>query len=274
MAGYRCLGIAAMGAMLAWCSSVRATLIAYEGFDYTASQSVAGLNGGTGWSGAWGPVGGGTISVTSPGSAFSGLETVGNGVTVTPTSGTTSVSRSIASLSSGTVYFSVLVDKTNGGTRVLGMRLFNNTTEYAGIGSPNGATTWSTWLAGGSITKSTTISTVSNEPTLLVLRVDFNAVGYQEKVRFYVNPTPGAAEPITADAEYTGDAIAAINRIDLVAGYNNGVQTTATATFDEVRIGTTWADVTPQTVPEAASAAVLGTFAGATLLMRRPDRSK
>lgn len=272
MTRYRCLGIATIGAMLAWCSSVRATLIAYEGFDYTASQSVAGLSGGTGWSGAWGSVAGGTINVTSPGSTYPGLETAGNGVTVTPTSGLTSTSRSFATINSGTVYFSVLMDNTNGGTRVLGMRLFNNSTEVAGVGSPNGVTTWSTWL--GSTIKSSTVSTASNVPTVLVLRVDFNAVGNQEKIRLYVNPTPGAAEPVTANAEYTGDVIAAINKIDLIAGYSNGVQTTAIGTFDEVRIGTTWADVTPQAVPEAASAAVLGSCAGVALLARRPDRSK
>ncbi len=273
MTGYRCLGIVAVGAMLAWCSSAQATLIAYDGFDYTASQSVAGLAGGTGWSGAWGSVAGGAISVTSPGSTYSGLNTTGNGVTVTPASGLTSSSRSFATINSGTVYFSVLVDNTNGGTRVLGMRLFNNSTEVASIGMPNGVGTWSMWLFGNTV-RSSTISTVSDVPTLLVLRVDFNVTGYNERIRLYVNPTPGAAEPVTASAEYTGDAIAAINKIDLIAGYSNGVQTTTVGTFDEVRIGTAWGDVTPQAVPEAASAAVLGAFAGATLLARRPICSK
>jgi hypothetical protein len=70
----------------------------------------------------------------------------------------------------------------------------------------------------------------------LVLRGDYTSGS--DSFRLYVNPTPGAPEPASADATMTYD-IGTQNGLGINAG-NLGA-----ASFDEIRIGTTFADVTP-----------------------------
>ena len=102
------------------------------------------------------------------------------------------------------------------------------------------------------------------EGVLLVARVDFNAdttAGAPETFSLYVNPTPGAAEPTMADAMLSFD-LGAQNGLAFNSG--NG----ASVSFDELRIGTTYASVTPANpVPEPASAALVA--CGGLLLLRR-----
>ena len=57
-----CLGTLAL--LAASAATTQAALIAYENFDYATSTPIAGLNGGTGWAGAW------TTSGTSLGTAI------------------------------------------------------------------------------------------------------------------------------------------------------------------------------------------------------------
>ena len=61
--------VLAAAVSLAGLTSARATLLAYEGFDYTANATFTGLSGGSGWSTAWALNGGNTLnSVTLAGS--------------------------------------------------------------------------------------------------------------------------------------------------------------------------------------------------------------
>jgi hypothetical protein len=69
-----------------------------------------------------------------------------------------------------------------------------------------------------------------------VLRGDYTSGS--DTFRLYVNPTPGAAEPGSADATLTYN-IGTQNGLAISAG-NLGA-----ATFDEIRVGTNYADVTP-----------------------------
>ena len=78
---------------------------------------------------------------------------------------------------------------------------------------------------------------------LLVVRFDFTAGN--DTFRLYVNPTPGGTEPSVADATKTN--------LDLATFIGVSISTGAAATWsvDEMRVGNTFADVTP--VPEPGS---------------------
>jgi hypothetical protein len=237
-----------------------AALIAYEGFDYTAAQTVGGLSGGTGWTTVWkgdpalstDTISGGTLDITTPGSTNTGLQVAGNAATVMPTSALVRAYRSFPSVNSGTVYFSMLATRLNSGTRFLGIQLFGGETAYPFFGMNSGQTNWS--MSGPGTTYASGTLAATNVATLLVLRVDFNVLGTgstNERVRLYVNPTPGALEPATAAADSVATTtynIPQLDRLGIGAGYTNATDSTSIGTLDEVRIGTTWADVAPAPV--------------------------
>jgi hypothetical protein len=80
------------------------------------------------------------------------------------------------------------------------------------------------------------VACVLSQTVFLVVRGDFGSSS--DTFRLYVNPTPGAPEPATADATLS-DFIGTQNGISFTTG-NGGA-----ASFDEIRIGTNYADVTP-----------------------------
>jgi uncharacterized protein (TIGR03382 family) len=75
-----------------------------------------------------------------------------------------------------------------------------------------------------------------------------------------VNPPPGATPPAAASATKSDLDVGTITTIGFAAGAD------ATWTVDEVRIGSTFADVAP--LPEPAAASLAG-LAGLSLLGRR-----
>jgi hypothetical protein len=77
---------------------------------------------------------------------------------------------------------------------------------------------------------------------LLVTRVEFLPGGTNDVFRLYINPTPGSPEPVTPSATITG-FLGNQNGIAFNAGDNGSGGTLVS--FDEVRAGTTFADVTP-----------------------------
>jgi len=94
---------------------------------------------------------------------------------------------------------------------------------------------------------------VSNQTALLVVRVNNAGPNNPTTVLLYVNPTPGAAEPATANTT---------NIWTLSPSEQNGlaivVQNGAAATFDEIRVGTNYADVTPVIQLSSTNAVVTG----------------
>jgi hypothetical protein len=137
-------------------------------------------------------------------------------------------------------YYSILIRPDNLGN--------TNGAAYLDIfGQPNNNNLLAGYLFGGStwgIQSSTNqnlsgVPVVSNQTAFLVVRANYAPGGSPSTILLYVNPTPGAPEPATADA----------TNIFTESGEQNGlalvVQNGAAATFDEIRVGTNYADVTP-----------------------------
>ncbi len=151
----------------------------------------------------------------------------------------------------GTVYYSFLLNVTALGTLDAVGGYFTGFTE--GTTTTFGPTIW-TKLDGtgydiGLNPRTTPANTVwSSAQTLnntLFIVVSYEMVGglANDIVKIWINPTPGASEPVaTLTATNTGTDLANVNRILIRQDSPNE---TPFIEMDELRIGTTWADVTP-----------------------------
>ena len=230
-----------------------AALLYYEGFGYSTG-SLSSQNGGTGFDNAWGTSGsGGAVNVQSSSLAYSDLLTSGGKAYLSPSgAGGAAITRNLNStINSGTVYLSFLTNLDDG-NRYFGLALDNNGGEVFLTGKPTTYGSPGSWsltnsanLPGSPISSGQNISL--DTTALMVLRIDFNASGANERVRLYVNPTLGV-EPVTANIDVISSASFSINQIRMSAGYFVAGSPTAYGWVDEIRLGTDFASVTP--VPE------------------------
>lgn len=255
-------------------------LIAYEGFAYNQNtlqdtldaQPGDGSQGSNGWDNVtWDQFlgSGGTnfnIIAGSLSDPSGKLVTSGNSVqAVTPQTtyqaftGRFNVwTASSGNTNANPTYYSVLIRPDNLG-------LSNGAAFFQIFGQPSGNDLYAGYLFGspywGFQNESTqvlsSVSVVSNQTTFLVVRANYAPAGSPSTFLLYVNPTPGASEPATANATYSLTQSSQQNGIALQ------VQNGAAATFDEIRVGTNYADVTPA-VPVAGpfnitSVAIAGT---------------
>jgi hypothetical protein len=108
----------------------------------------------------------------------------------------------------------------------------------------------------------TSLSVAANSLNFYVLKIDFGAT---DTVSLFLNPTVGGTEG-TASATMTTPAGETLifSSFATFLGYNAGVNFT-----DEIRFGSTWADVTPGVIPEPSTYMMLLGGAGALMLLRR-----
>jgi hypothetical protein len=139
----------------------------------------------------------------------------------------------------------------------------NNSNQYfIGAGVTNGGTTFAL-----------TAPQNDGDTVFVVESYSKNAGANQDQVKVWLNPdasTFGGAEPAaTLTVNYvTGTQITPASFVlrNSAPATTGG---TPTILFDELRIGTMWADVTPTVVPEPATFALAGLAALAVLTLRR-----
>ncbi|TLD68360.1 PEP-CTERM sorting domain-containing protein [Phragmitibacter flavus] len=257
--------------LLALLCKSQAAVIAYDDFDYAPGQPISGLSGGSGFITNWGVRGGGT-TVTSTA-----------GITVSPTS-SHYATRSFNTLTTGTYYFSFLVDNTNDGSRFTAFSLIYNSnvagnptggSELTYIGQANNQSTWGIHSAGTQVNSpdypaSDRASRPSIAPTLMVLKVEFNHnLDGNERLSLYINPTLSDAEPTTPHIVVSNASFAnGITGIWAGSGFENTTgQTTVITTYDNIRITDTWASL--NAIPEPTRPLLLLTALTLTLTRRQ-----
>ncbi len=251
--------LAVSAALLCPAVSVHAALIAYEGFDY-AVGNLETNNGGTGWSGAWTATGN---TVASPGFGVTAgsypttgnlLDLGGNNV------GNIRPLTSSPDAPGSTLYLSFIADVDS--ADYAGLSLFEGGTENLFLGKTFGAPNWGIDIGGTGVNTTTPTSTQS----LLVFRLDFGGgtTAGDTLIRMYVNPAAGT-EPIIADASiekvnFTYDQI----RVQAGLGAADGA-------FDEIRFGTTYADVVAVPEPSTVGLMILAGTIGMVFRRRMPS---
>ena len=219
-----------------------------ETFSYTNSTALTGLNGETGWAGAW--YGNTALFTNSDGSFATQTNypaTSGNKIwTYPPDNSSAAVYRPLGqTYSSGQLYFGYVMNYTwNGANKYAGLSFFwSNTAEKVFFGEVYGAD-----QKLGINTNTTSTYTLSNGSGN-----DYVIVGYYdwstEKAYVKAYKVGSQAVPANIPTEWdltntiTAAAVGSIDTIRLAAGAGASDGTPGNTYFDEVRVATNWAGI-------------------------------
>lgn len=275
------LRVAAVAGLPVLASPAAGGLIVQESFDYAAGP-LAGNNGGTGFSAAWINKGTGA-TVSAPGLTHVSLSTSGNkalGAT------TISVARTFDSTGltgdGATYWFSYLFaapDTVSTGTSASGLSFFSDVNgAYAQAGGfyLNCDVTSSTNMKldtriGGTIGPAVNVSGTnyhSGDPMLIVGRIRFSDQANRDSLEVWLDP------PLTGSAPTGSPTVSYLNgNWGAVAPANTAVYwskyNAPDRVIDEIRLGTSFADIAPVPEPGALGLAMLAATAAGFALRRR-----
>ncbi|MEO8429631.1 MAG: hypothetical protein ABI651_21275, partial [Verrucomicrobiota bacterium] len=282
--GVRGLIILLIALMIASGNSAHGALLAYEGFDYPDGSDINGQNGGLGWTNAWYDVLGVFASTNVAGSltyadqSGNKLITTGNKLRNSGDSTANNVSQPSRTLAhyftaagtNQTTWLTCLAQRfgtqdvdANGGPDFYGRganitmsdtiedAINTNLVSRFTYGSHSGEMldVWEIDIA----TPPTEIQTTNSiaQTSMLVFRIDHmtNTVDNipNDVVFMWVNPPLGVEPSTNTSPAIFGDAELSFDHFEFFAGGNNGTYLQAEWYVDEIRVGTTYADVTPFT---------------------------
>src|SRR3954451_14830337 len=234
-----------------------AVLTVYDGFDYAASADMNNLNGGTGWGTAAWTGTAGVRQIQSPGANYASLPTVGNKAFIQGS--TTGVVRLVPSQlgsTDGTVWIS-FIGQRDPSVQVLdrfySMTFYQSGTASANerfsIGEPssNANNLWGVHFTSAATNRQEIAGDSIFTESLLLARVDYYGdTTVNDDIYLWGNYNIAAGEPAiaTAPAKLVGGFNLAFDRIALRAGAASSGPPNAQGFFDELRVGTTFGDVT------------------------------
>ena len=269
--------------------------IVYEGFDY-GTGTLAGLNGGDGFSGTGGGAwvesssGNPNITVLSTSLGVGSLPTSGNRAGRTSNANRAQMNRAISNASrdaltadNTTMWFSVIWSPGAAGTGSRSAFMFGNGAFGTSSGDPKtgadgfgfspftGSQTSTVhaagWVSGDAsdnpnTTANTGITHAANESYLFAGRIDWKPNGTPDEFYLFRITDPSAAEP------GVGTALASITTLDFDQSAWNRIAVfeNHAGDWDEIRFDTTFAGV--MGIPEPSSL-LLGGLGGLLLLRRR-----
>ena len=249
--------------------SAHATLLFSDGFNYTAGDAL----GNASTTPPWSTGDNANMVVGSANLTYPGLQDLGgndlvlnNGAT-----GATSVAASLGtSLTTGTVYYSFLIDctavpttasyltsltpsehPTANGTSTDDLAVY---AKYAGAGN----SLWEVGLktSGGSSYYAGASGLALNTVYSVVVEYSFTGAGTGIGT-MYVDPVAGASQPAATLTEPVNGTANTDQDISDV-GFKVQTANAGDFLFDNLMVGTTWADVTPAAAPEPATLALFG----------------
>ena len=246
----------------------RADLLAHEPFPLPTTQLV-GMNTGTGFAGPWVPGGfnasiSANYAVHSQGLTFGPLLTSGGRGIAAFTNAISGVTRPLAEPlgTTGTTRYISFLLRPDGqlnqgafnGFFGVNLEAAGEPEVFAGKPGDGAINQYVIEDRGGSGQFSTLVPAVSGVTSFLVIKAEFGP--NVDKFTLYMNPLPGAPEPLLGTVKQ-----------DTNMGTVGGLTLYSTGAFsvDEIRVGHTFADVTP--VPEPGLGALA--LVGLGLLMRR-----
>lgn len=246
-------------------SNVLAELVIYEGFDYTVGSTVAG-------NGSWISLNPGTPPVIASGNLTTpGLEPP-TGEEVSFDAGNIQEAlMGFSSLTSGTVYYSFefqLTTKPTGAT--YSFSLSNNNTFYAAaVWFQAAEEGFSIGLSNRSNTTPIYDTTVFslNTTYFVVGAYTFNPETGDNVSSLWINPSPvtfGGLPPTPTLTATGGTDLDTISQF-LLRGANGS----PSGILDEVRIGTSYADVTPVPEPQVFALTMAGLLVAVVMLRRQ-----
>ena len=280
-------------------SAIQADII-FEDFDYTAGDSIVGQSGGTGLTGNYTGAGNSGNFDAVSGLSFGNLEVSGGASGRTDRSGNGAISRAISTAAQAEiaaqnqVWFSVLMnptvtgDELSGGlgmgfaTNTYGTLLFGDSNFTNGSGGGFGTYGGSGFgvgfadtsdnsgnfdniqiraaaFDGGTGDNSAARVVTGNVTSFIVGQFDFTT--NQLNVWNVTDPNLALPAAVTSTSTITGG----LSSTDITTISITDAQTSI---FDEIRLGSTLASVTPTAVPEPSSLFLLG-VAGLGLISRR-----
>lgn len=256
-------------ALLLAASVANATLLSYDGFDYTGTV-INGQSGGTGWGAAWVNTTGNPslsndgVSLNSPAFPFAavgsrvirtGPSTAGEGRAIR------NLSQTISMSSNSVLYSSILIRRGSDGaaTSASDMQIqFRTSTN--GIAFRYGINSADQFIAGGAGGTVAGPAVQAGTVYFLIAKCVISSSGPDQSfLKVYgPNDTVPVTEPTTWDASYSESSSLTIAHVGINVGANN-----SSGEYDELRVGTDWSSV----APEPASLALC--LAGALALVRR-----
>lgn len=279
--------VAFIAALMLSVSPVRSAPIAYEPFTGAPGNSIFGTNGGTGWTGAWAnPPTNGTITFAAQNLSYNAgqLAIDGGGsaalVTVTANANNLFGSRGFVN-QTGTVYFSFLFRTATSAGPNNDFFQFGldsgNVNPRVSLGHSSTDTTSNTntefFSRAGTDPNDSAFSGVDTfiDTTYFVVGRATRGTGNYNNVTLYFNPTT-ATEPVSGVTSSVDSGVANLNTfVFRIARSEAG----DSFLFDELRIGTTYADVVVVApIPEPWSALLLGAAGlSAVVWLRRRRRA-
>jgi hypothetical protein len=277
-------------AVLALPTAAAAQTSAYEGFGYPPGSTVNAQSGGTGfWGGPWNTnqttlftIQAGSLT---PPAGSAGLVTTGNALTLgAPPTGFSTATRPIpdlAAVNGGQVWVSFLIRRTGGpafdsfGGLMIGTNPGSGQTadlpDRIFIGDPGFGDLWSLERAGGGAAAQTNFGVIDDQTVLLVVHLDIRAPGTADPVRLYVNPALTGTEPVSPSASLLTLDLNGPTAVFPAGAPVNGLGVwygNTTYVIDEIRFGSSYAEVTPVPEPAAGLALAAGVLAAGGWLRR------
>jgi hypothetical protein len=242
----------------------QATELLQEGFDYTAGNSL-------GSSGTWSG-GNSGMTIGNGNLTYPSLQDLGGNDFSLAWGSSGSIINPFTAVTSGQVYYSFLLDMTTGSGGNSYLTALNPGTTAPGgsadainiyvDGANNNALRLRT--AGKSEFSAGSSPVLSlNTTYLIVLEYDFATTN----ASLWLNPALGSSQPTATETIAGSGTVSEIANVGFKAQ-----STTGGFLVDNILIGTTWADVTPQAVPEPSTLALagLGLLGLAARLRRQP----